>query len=398
MIKNKNFVIFSDDWGRHPSSCQHLVKQLAADNRIIWVNTIGMRSPRLSNYDVKRSFEVLKNWFFLENKNRENSDTQNFQVVKPIIIPFNNFKIIRKLNKHQIKKSIKKVMLKNRIVDPIVLTTFPCTCDLIGAMGEILHIYYCVDDFVNWPGVDRNLIEKMEEELILGSDLVFTTSMTLSAAKQRPSKNNSLLPHGVDFDHFHSASGAIEKPEEITALNSPIVGFMGAVSEWLDFDLILMLANAKPEWNFLFIGPVDTDISCLLKYKNIRLIGKVPYEVLPKYASCFDVGIIPFQVNELTRSVNPLKLLEYLSLGIPVVSTYMPELERFSGAIDMVWDHDGFLKALEMNLLSDSIERRQERIEIARNHSWRTVASEFNASVCAAIKKKSGALYGASIN
>jgi glycosyltransferase involved in cell wall biosynthesis len=388
MLKNNTIIVFSDDWGRHPSSCQHLVRQLAPGNRILWVNTIGMRRPQFSLYDIKRSLEILFGWLKNGVETQREVLPPNFVVAKPVIIPFNNIKKIRCINNKTICRTLRRIMSEYELCKPIIITTFPCTCDLIGSFDETIHIYYCVDDFVNWPGVDQELIRTMEDELIEKCDLVFTTAMDLSLAKERPSKRNIYLPHGVDFEHFNSAMNSSYKLDGLGDIKKPVVGFMGTLSEWLDYDLIVKLAKARPDWTFLLIGPADTDISCLFKHENIRLIGKVSYEELPRYVACFDVGIIPFLVNDLTRSVNPLKLLEYLSLGLPVVSSFMPEIMRYSDAVMVAKDHGAFLEALESCLFADTLAKRHQRIEIARNQSWSAVASRFSSSVCIAITDK----------
>lgn len=383
MLANRNIVVFSDDWGRHPSSCQHLMRQLLPDNRVIWVNTIGMRSPRMSLSDFSRSAQIIANWISKKAKIDESENySDNLTVISPIIIPYNHLPIVRWFNRFSVKRSLLHVMAEHGVVSPIVITTFPCTCDYVGVLEESIHIYYCVDDFVNWPDVNYSLISEMELTLLDRCDLVLATSVELCNAKARSGKKPFLLAHGVDFARFNAFSDTTEGiPEELTGISKPVIGFFGAMSAWLDYDLIFFLAAARPEWSFVFIGPVDSDISRISGCSNIYLIGKVQYELLPKYAACFDVGIIPFLVNDLTRSVNPLKLLEYLSLGIPVVSTYMPEVDRYSDVVAIARTPQDFLSALETSLACDTSELRRERIEKAKNNSWQAVAERFSRLV-----------------
>jgi len=381
MLTNRNIVVFSDDWGRHPSSCQHLIKQLLLRNRVVWVNTIGMRSPRLSLYDIKRSVQILVKWLTRQrNINSEQFD-DNLTVVSPVIIPYNQVPFVRRINRSLVKRKLLNLLHREGMTDLIVLTTFPCTCDYVGFLEERLHIYYCVDDFVNWPDVNLRLIREMELTLLEQCDLALATSEELCSTKAIMGKKPKLLSHGVDFDRFNACVEFDYIPEEFGRISKPIIGFFGALSAWLDFDLIADLAKARPDWSFVFIGPVDTDISSISNYKNIYLIGKIPYEHLPRYASCFDVGIIPFQVNDLTRSVNPLKLLEYLSLGIPVVSTYMPEIMKYSDVVTVVHNSDEFLAALENSLAYNTSDMRQQRLVKAKSNSWKAVAERFSQFV-----------------
>ncbi|NTV50340.1 MAG: glycosyltransferase family 1 protein [Geobacteraceae bacterium] len=381
MITNRVIVVFSDDWGRHPSSCQHLVSQLLPTNRIVWVNTIGMRSPQISLYDIKRCFEIIISWLLPSQKHEQVQLPQDLNVISPIIIPYNGLSIVRKFNRFSVRKKICSIMKEYGMADPIVITTFPCTCDYVGMFNETIHVYYCVDDFVNWPGVDLSLISSMEDDLIKKSNVVFATAEALCDAKTRNGKRPLLLAHGVDFNHFNSAVGVKERPDEFLKITWPIIGFFGALSAWLDYELIVKLAVERPEWSFVFIGPVDSDISALNGVTNIHLLGKIPYQQLPRYAACFDVGIIPFQVNELTKSVNPLKLLEYLSLGLPVVSSFMPEVVKYAEYIDIPRSLNEFLECIDNAIDCDSEELRNKRIEFARNHSWSSVAERFSSTL-----------------
>lgn len=388
MLKGRNILVFSDDWGRHPSSCQHLVKQLLPFNRIVWVNTIGMRSPQLTLYDVKRSFEVVGRWLRKKDESEAVIMHDNLTVVSPIMIPYNNIPAVRRFNRYSVKYSLLRIMKAKNMTDPIVISTFPCTCDYVGDLSESIYVYYCVDDFVNWPDVDLAMIGEMEKMLLSRSDLVLATAEELCKVKSTPGKATHLLAHGVDFERFNVNRNQHEIPEAMQQFKSPVIGFFGALSAWLDFDLIISIATARPEWSFVFIGPADTNITPITTIPNIYCIGKIPYEQLPCYAARFDVGIIPFQVNELTRSVNPLKLLEYLSLGIPVVTTFMPELTKYSDVIAIAHNSDEFLTALDAALSFDNEGNRQRRIERARNNSWQAVAERFSQLVQQAEQNK----------
>jgi len=381
MLNDRDIIVFSDDWGRHPSSCQHLIGQLLPTNRVVWVNTIGMRSPQISIYDIKRCFEVAAGWCSKAPETERCQLHPNLTVTSPVMIPYNQFTLIRRFNRSSVKRSVGSLIEKRGMKKPLVITTFPCTCDYVGTLGESLHVYYCVDDFVNWPDVDLELIRSMEDLLIDRSGLVLASAEALCDAKQRGGKRPLLLPHGVDFEHFNAACGKTERPVELKGIPQPIIGFFGAISAWVDLDLLVELATLRPQWSFVLIGPVDTDASVLQGVPNIHLPGKVPYARLPEYAACFDVGIIPFQVNDLTKSVNPLKLFEYLALGLPVVSSFMPEVAKYRDLIAIAGNRSEFLACLDEALAGNTAQLRQKRIDAARSNSWRAVAERFSAMV-----------------
>ncbi len=379
MIKDYSFVVFSDDWGRHPFSCMHIMKHFLPQNRILWVNTIGMRSPRPTFYDFRRSVEKIASWFGRSTSREELPG--NLRVISPLMIPFNTIASPRAFNRASVIRTVRKEIDRLGFDKPILLTTLPNAADYIGAFKEVMGIYYCVDDFTEWPGVNKNLITLMEEKLLNDCDLILASAEELCVKKERKGKRPVFLPHGVDFEHFNSGLRERAKPEYMMKIPKPIVGFFGAVSPWLNFDLIMDVAARRSDWSFVFIGPIDADISKLNKLENLYFIGKVSYEDLPSYAGAFDVAIIPFLVNSLTRSVNPLKLLEYLACGLPVVSTDLPEIRKYSEVVYIADGPKSFLSYIEKALSEDSKELRQKRIEIARNRSWSSIAEKFSTCI-----------------
>jgi glycosyltransferase involved in cell wall biosynthesis len=379
MIRGVDFIVFSDDWGRHPFSCMHIMKRFLPENKILWVNTIGMRSPRPTFYDLRRSVEKIFSWFGRPTSREE--PPENLRVISPVMIPFNTIANPRIFNRRSVIGSVKKEIDRLGFEKPILLTTLPNAADYIGAFEEVVDIYYCVDDFTEWPGVNKNIITLMEEKLLNYCDIVFASAEQLCLKKERKEKRPVLIPHGVDFEHFNSGLRESGKSESMKALPKPIVGFFGAISPWLNFDLILDVATRRSDWLFVLIGPIDADISKLNKLKNVYFVGKVPYNDIPSYAAAFDVAIIPFLVNNLTKSVNPLKLLEYLACGLPVVSTDLPEIRKYSEVVYIADGSESFLSYIEKALSENSKELRQRRIEVARNRSWDSIAEKFSMCI-----------------
>jgi glycosyltransferase involved in cell wall biosynthesis len=367
IISGRDFIVFSDDWGRHPFSCQHIMQHFLPRNRILWVNTIGMRNPSLTAYDIKRSFEKIWGWL----KQREKDEVQpveNLTVINPVMTPYNNISFVRSCNRSRVVRAVKQKMALLKFRDPIVITTLPNAADYVGDLGESFSVYYCVDDFTHWPGVDGQLVTEMEEALLQKVDLVCASSEELCRKKSRLGNKLALLAHGVDFDHFQV------EPVKKRSENRPVVGFFGALSSWLDFGLLEQLARMRPDLDFVFIGPADTDISSLEKFDNVRLAGRIHYHELPEAAADFDVAIIPFSITEMTRSVNPLKLMEYLACGLPVVSTPLPEVKKFADNIYLADSAEEFSSAIDLALAEDSTARQKKRRELARQFSWEKVA------------------------
>lgn len=372
MIKGQNILVFSDEWGRHPFSCQHIMKYFLPHNNLIWVTPTGMRNPTFSWYDVKRSVEKLRAIF--TDKNNINEEHNCPKSITPFTIPYSQFNVIRRLNKQFVIRAIHKNCSSAELRNPIIISTLPITGDYVKSFHDQVSVYYCVDDFVNWPGIDGRLMKTLEDKLIVNSDVFIVSSDELAKIKQIDSKKPIVIPHGVDVEHFSHA----ESNNRLDEVSKPIIGFFGAISPWLDFELLFKMAISKEDWSFVFIGPCDVDVSSFKELKNVHFIGKVPYEELPAYAVQFDVGIIPFLINDLTISVNPLKLLEYLACGIPVVSTELPEVRKFAEHVYIARDTADFIRSVEQALSENSVEMSIKRRAIAQNYSWKTVAETFS--------------------
>lgn len=387
MIEGLDIVVFSDDWGRHPSSCQHIVRRLASHNRVLWVNTIGIRTPRLSVYDIKRGIEKILGWI-LSSREKVPLRDELVAVLDPVIVPYSHFGLVRAFNRRRVAAAVNRALRDHGMSNPVVVTTFPITADLVGALGESLHVYYCVDDFTKWPGADEDLVRTMEEELIGRCDLVVATAEDLVVRKRRAGKEPILLRHGVDADHFASGTRGGFRPSFLVPTNGPVVGFFGAVSSWLDFPLLCRVAKECPDLSFVFLGPLDTNPGELAAFQNVHFTGKVNYNELPSLAAWFDVATIPFVLNDMTKGVNPLKLLEYFALGLPVVSTPLPEVVRFSNLVYLANTPEQFVFSLREAIAERDPEKAIKRRITAAENSWERVAQHFGEIVKEGLMQK----------
>ena len=370
-------IVFSDEWFGLPFSCKHLLQHLLPDHPLIWVETIGLRSPKISVYDVRRSIEKIIKWIFSSKRYSPQVIPENLHIIDPIQIPFNNFSIVRNINRGILIKAVnqKEQKIKKMNREKVFITTWPFLGDLLGHLGERLSIYYRVDDFSEFPGVQKKVICELERELVEKVDMVVATSENLTKVNLSKEKVY-YLPHGVDFDHFSKMVNARDDLP-IQKISSPRIGFFGLLTSWIDFDLIKRVSLDRPKWSFVFIGPSQLPLSALPKAPNIHYLGSIPYEELPRHAKYFDVGIIPFKVNTLTLSVNPLKLMEYLSIGMPVVSTSLPEIMRYREIVAITSGPEDFIKAIQTSLDEDNLELREKRQLIAETHSWEQKSKQF---------------------
>jgi len=168
-----------------------------------------------------------------------------------------------------------------------------------------------------------------------------------------------------------AAGGRILPPPDVAHIKKPILGYVGEIAWWFDFDLIRDLATQNPDWSIVLIGQThEARANELGQIPNIHLLGRKPYSELPAYLSRFDVCLLPFKINDLTSAVNPVKLYEYLAAGKPVVSTPMREVLKYRDVVSVAAP-DEFSTAVSSLLQSGSeavlVQRRQE---VAKSNSW----------------------------
>ena len=376
MDKDYEIVVFSDDWSGLPFSCKHLLKHFLPDVRLIWVETIGLRSPGLNLYDIKRSFQKLKGWFSRDENLEVNTLPNNLQIIDPFQIPYNQFGFIRKLNARLMAKTLKQLSPKEN-GKRIFLTTWPFMGGVTGKIDDDISIYYRVDDFAEFPGVNKPLIQRLENEIIQNVDLVVASAENLTQFK--PGTRAQYLPHGVDYNHFSIDRALTEMPEKLRGFKTPLVGFFGLLNSWLDLEVIRDSALLNPEMSYIIIGPSQLPDSQLPKAPNMHYLGAVPYEKLPEYAVFFDVALIPFKINDLTIAVNPLKLMEYFALGVPVVSTPLPEVTKYEATVEIGGSAEEITTAIKKAISEDTAEKRETRKNIASNKSWKSMSEQLQS-------------------
>ena len=272
-------VVISDEWGGMPISCRHLLRHFLPSVPLLWVETIGLRSPGVSLYDVKRGLQKVSGW--LNPRPARHQDLPaNLQILDPPQIPYNHNGVIRRLNLALTTRAILHRCPRNPKRDRVLLTTWPFVGGVVGQIGEKLSIYYRVDDFAEFPGVRKDYIARCEEELIGKVDMVVASSENLADLRTR-TRCVRYLPHGVDFELFARASTRSGPPPVMREIPSPRVGFIGLLNSWLDFDLIAEVAVNHPQWAFVLIGPSQLRLGSLPRLPNLHYLGSVPYQELP---------------------------------------------------------------------------------------------------------------------
>ena len=247
----------------------------------------------------------------------------------------------------------------------MLLTATPAIPDVVRELDAFPKIYFCIDDYAEIQNVDADLVLPLERETLTHVDAVVATAEALVRKKRPTTGKGFYLPQGVNFDHFATSQPA---PADIEAIPHPRIGFAGHLSLCCDLDLLREMAQARPNWSFVMVGPVSVDTSSIA-LPNVHLLGNRPYAQLPAYVQQFDVGIIPYLLNAWTQSVDPLKLLEYLAAGIPTVSTSLPEVKKYSPPVRVADGARPFLEAIEAALAEPSSQTDARRA-VARGQTW----------------------------
>jgi hypothetical protein len=374
-------VVFSDDWGRHPSSCQHLIRHLLPHRAVTWVNTIGTRPPRLDRATAKRAAEKIKQWLRRPDRKgglvHKPSLTVGPRIVSPTMWPSFRSTFARGLNRKLLLRALTPVV-DALSAKPVVVTTLPLVADLVGRLPAARWVYYCVDDFSQWPGYDGETMQRMERDLVPMVDAVVAVSDTLVSHVADLGKRAGLLTHGVDLDFWRQPvpSGI---PEELAGLDPPFVLFWGVVDRRTDTSFVKAVAGKLMSGTVVLIGPRDTPDPDLFLLPRVAYRPAVPLDRLPALASAAAVLIMPYIDAPVTRAIQPLKLKEYLATGKPAVVRALPSTRPWADACDVAETADVFAaKVVERMTSGLPVGQRLARQRL-ESEGWAEKAKLFEA-------------------
>lgn len=377
MLEGQSIICISQDWQGDPTSKTHIMRILAARNRVLWVNSIGMRRPSASRSDLRRiSSKLMRSLAGCKEVE------PNLFVANPLVIPLHGVGWADRCNAPILAATLRYFCRRHELRRPILWTFLPNVNRLLGRLGEQMVIYHCVDEYSAFSGVPQKALIHMEQDLVRRADIVFTSAENLCHERRQLNPNTHFIPHGVDLAHFARATHPGTRiPEEIGRLPRPVVGFFGLLADWVDLELVRAIAISRPHWSIALIGKAVTDLGALKGLGNIHILGQKPYSALPGYCRGFDVGIIPFRTNGLTVRANPLKLREYLAAGLPVVSTPLPEVVRYNGLVHLADGAAPFVAGIEAALRERSEAMDRHRQEALRAEGWKARVEEMSKIV-----------------
>ena len=372
-------LYFGNDWSAdNRTSSHHIAMRLASQCRLVYVECPGLRAPGGSKRDAGK---LVRKLAACARGPRDSG--AGFPVATLLQLPFHRFRSVRALNRLLARSAVRGLMKRYGLRNPVVHMAVPHLSHLIGRVGERAAVYYCVDDYSAIPGVNVEAVLAMDDEATRKSDLVFVVSETLLRAKQAANPNTRLSPHGVDASHFAAARRPGPVPADIADLRGPVVGYFGLVEEWMDWEMVDWMAGRRPHWQFVMIGRVGVPQERLPVRPNLHFLGRRPYPDLPAYGRRFDAAIIPSRLDHrFAQHASPLKLREYLAMGVPVVAAATPENRKFADVADMAETRDQFLahldRAVGRPIRPADAERRIARVA---DQSWEARADAVLAAV-----------------
>ncbi len=371
---NITILIFSDDWGRHPSSCQHLTCRLLRHHPVIWVNTIGTRTPRVDRSTVRRVLQKLGDW----SRSRKSSAPMppGLTVLNPRMWPWFRSDLDRRLNRALLQRQLEPV-LRNCRTPVVAVTTIPIVADLIGTLPVSRWIYYCVDDFSKWPGLDQEPLDRMERQLVARADELIAVSDTLRQRLADMGRESHLLTHGVDLELW-SRRDILALPQ-LGQHHRPLIVFWGMVDRRLETGFLKKLSEDLTEGTIVLVGPEQDPDPVLREMSRVVRLPAMSFEQLPALAQEAAVLVMPYADLPVTQAMQPLKLKEYMATGKPVVVSDLPSTRLWADALDVATNPQMFSQRVRERVGS-GLPGSQHEARLRLGHeSWSAKARVFEA-------------------
>ena len=354
MNSNKqDFIILANiDWDFRFQRPQQIASELAAlGHRVFYV------SPYVVGNQIERNFFSMK------------SEVGNLELISVSMSGASVNPYLGYYDKHssqEIAQNLNELFFARDIISPTIIYQLPIWSTVVERLPQCYSIYDVMDEHTGFGHDVENIIPLHELGLRV-SDFV---TYSAEALKPRDVTNSLAVRNAVRFENFPLL--------EISASPEKIAGYYGAISDWFDFDLIREMAIALPKWRFILGGQVSSqEVHKIRGLANVELCGEIPFEELAEFSSQFDVALIPFKINNLTLATNPVKAYEYAAMGLPIISTRLPEVELLPSHIVSIIDtSDQAISALT-NFAGRTSSESEIRRSWAQENTWKARAIEF---------------------
>jgi glycosyltransferase involved in cell wall biosynthesis len=398
-LKEQNIIIFSQMQfdGRLESTNYTMAKQLAKDNIVYYVD----RPYTWRDYIQFRKtpgFHIRKPHFFSSANCLIDTEIPNLKIVISPPVPSINilpegklYRLAVKFNEWIVGSRLRQLIKNRSIKNYIFINSYNFSYPSLHLLLKpALTVYHCVDPIIEPYQTKHGLLS--EDILVKSVDMVISTSKELRNKKALLNKNSFFVPNAANISHSLKAlDPQLEIDPILSGIPKPIIGYFGAIERRIDYDLVRKLLKTNPDKSFVFIGPIDTYYLTEDDYKepNMYMKTPVPYGHMPAVLKGFDVAIIPFKKDEVSKNIFPLKLFEYLGSGRPVVSTnFNSDLADFThNTVSFCETAKEFSAALN-EALNDNKTLQQKRLDVAADNTWEHRVIEIKDLLKANLDKK----------
>ncbi len=354
-LTGESIVCFGgeDWWYHHPHSKNHILKRFARDNRVLFINSLTMGLPSLSNPDfflkVRRKLKSYLRWF--------KKAPDGLYVMTPIALPFYGSKLPRAVNLVLLVLQVRFAMVLCGIRRPLLWVAIPSAADVVKYLGGKLVLYQVSDkyDANEDSALSREVIQQFDRQLKEMADVVMYSGRKLF--EESSVHHRYFLEQAVDFDHF--AEESADTAPEVADIPRPVLGYIGAMDYVMDIPLIREVARQRPDWHWVLIGLKSNLMQ--IDASNVHFLGSKPYSDLPCYLRHIDVCVLPWRRDHVFTSYgSAIKVREYLATGKPVVMAPLYEYRDIQG-VRFYRNVDEFIHAVEDALHHDTGEQRSLR-------------------------------------
>ena len=393
MLSGKDILCFAptDWWGMNPSCTTHIVRRLAQANRVLYVNPfssdlLGVRAGAGRRRGL--AARVTRKLKSLTRGLRR--PAKNLHVFSPLFLPVQGRRAFDAFNGVFLRSQIKGVCRLLGFSRPILWLENVRAADALSWFRPLVTVYHVSDLFATDTYTSNAEKQQAREHRIsTDSDLLICVSRELYERKRAERDNVHYLPHGVDFELFRQAAECTEPLAELADIRRPIAGYFGTMTAHNDIEMMTYCARSLPHVSFVFAGQITGgDYAELGGLGNVRLLGRLPYEKIPHLCAGFDVCMLQWKMSDWIRNCNPLKMLEYMASGRPIVSVEINEARQYSDVVSIAGDKEEFCRAIAWELRNDTPERKAKRIEIAERHSWSRHLEELSGLIEETIRHK----------
>ena len=348
---------------------QHLLRRMAADNTILFVESLGLRKPQIAGRDLKRMARRL--WRGVQPPRA----VDGLHVLSPLVLPLHDVEAARRFNAYILPRLVQRAARRLGMRHPILWSFVGQAEVLIDPLQPSKILFYNDDDHGAKKGIDPDSFYAAEARFARRADAILCSAPEITARMRALNDHVFDAPNVADTALFATALRDGPVDPALAALPGPRIVFVGAIqAHTVDVPLVVELARARPDWTLAFVGPVGTgdpgtDVSAMAAMPNVHLLGPRRYEELPGVLRGADAAMLPYLTGGAMRSVFPMKTYEYLASGRPVVTTPLPAL---SAVTDVARAATGaeFAARLAEVMDADTPAERRRRSDAVQSHSF----------------------------